>query len=128
MDYKHKLNISESNTTIFYNDGGLIHEVRKCLVETEYKSEWGLRVLPFCMFFDERFNEIDFIYSDDPDDPFKYSNHIGKYLKSKFELFKSSDFRFRIDSGIEGKQMKLEEFINFLKLENRETIINNILC
>jgi hypothetical protein len=121
MDYKHKLHILKDNTTIFYNDGvQKVREVRRCLVETKHSS--------FEMLFDERFNEIDFIYSDNPDDPFKYSNHIGKYLKSKFELFKSSDFRFRIDSGIEGKQMKLEEFINFLKLENRETIINNILC
>jgi len=122
MDYKHKLHILKDNTTIFYNDGvQKVREVRRCLVETKHSS--------FEMLFDERFNEIDFIYSDNPDIyPFKYSNHIGKYLKSKFELFKSSDFRFRIDSGIEGKQMKLEEFINFLKLENRETIINNILC
>jgi len=121
MDYKHKFHISEGNTTIFYNDGGQeVREVRRCLVETDHSS--------FKMLFDERFNEIDFIYSDNPDDPFKYSNHIGKYLRSKFELFKSSDFRFRMDSGIEGKQMWLEDFINFLKLENRETIINNILC
>ena len=121
MDYKHKLHISKDNTTIFYNDGGQeVREVRKCLVKTDHSS--------FQMLFDERFNEMDFIYSDNPDDPFKYSNHVGKYLRSKFELFKSSDFRFRMDSGIEGKQMWLEDFINFLKLENRETIINNILC
>lgn len=126
MEYKHKLHISKDNTIIFYNDGVKgVSEVRKCLVETEHSS--------FQMLFDERFNEIDFIYSDNPDDPFKYSNHVGKYLKSKFHQFKSNlilkDFEYRIGNGFEGsKRMILEDFINFLKSENRETIINNILC
>ena len=119
MDYKHKLHISEA--TIFYNDGQWQgHEVRRCLIKSEHSQ--------FQMLFDERFNEIDFVYSDNPDDPFKYQNHVGKYLKSKFLEFKSTDFRYRTGDGFEGMSMKLEDFISFLKKENREKLINEIIA
>ena len=116
MEYKHKLHISEA--TIFYNDDERgIRGVRRCLVETEHSH--------FRMLFDERFNEINFAYTE-PDDPFNQSL-VGNYLKSKFEQFKLSDFRYRTGDGFESMSMKLEDFINFLKTENREKIINEVI-
>jgi hypothetical protein len=128
MDYKHKLHISEGNFTIFYNDGrsrvrvpSSPREVRRCLVETEYTS--------FQMLFDERFNELDFVYNDKPNDPFSYVNKSVEYLKEKFKELKSTDFRYKSGDGYEGsKTLYLEDFITYLKSENREIIINNILC
>jgi hypothetical protein len=81
------------------------------------------------MMVDERFNELDFIYDERPNDPFNHVNQSTEYLKQKYNELKSTDFRYKSGDGYEGsKTIYLEEFINFLKLENRETIINNILC
>lgn len=117
MEYKHKLHIPKANATIFYNDGVEKHEVRKCLVESVHTT--------FQILLDERFNEINFT--------FEYKNHVSDYLKSEFQKFKSNliiqDFEYRIGNGFEGKKrINLEDFITYLKSENRETIINNILC
>lgn len=128
MDFKHKQNIfykstiGDMNVVISYNDPKVnMNDVRKCLVTLGEQS--------FQLLFDERFNEIDFIYNDNPDDPFKYSNVIAKYLKFKFEQLKSTDFRYGKSDWVENtKNIKLEDYINFLKKENRELIIDNILC
>lgn len=83
------------------------------------------------MIIDERFNEVDFIYSvvlDVLDDPFKHSNKISEYLKSKYEELKSTDFRYKRGEGYDGdRTIYLGDFISFLKKENRNDIIEKVL-
>ena len=127
MDFNKKLNLiyktssGEVPVDIYYNDPVTnLEDVRKCMVISNKQS--------FELLLDERFNEIDFIYNDSPDDPFKYSNTISEYLKFKFNQLKSTDFRYRLDQGIEGtERIRLEDYIGFLKKENRDLLINSIL-
>ena len=127
MNFDKKLNLlyktssSKIPVIVYYNDPVTsLEDVRKCKVVTNEQS--------FDLIFDERFNEIDFIYNDNPDDPFKYSNILSDYLTFKFNQLKSTDFRYRLDEGIEGtKSIRLEDYINFLKKENRDLLINSIL-
>lgn len=127
MNFDKKLNLlyktssSKIPVIVYYNDPATsLEDVRKCKVVTNEQS--------FDLIFDERFNEIDFIYNDNPDDPFKYSNILSDYLTFKFNQLKSTDFRYRLDEGIEGtKRIRLEDYINFLKKENRDLLINSIL-
>lgn len=123
--FKYKLHIHSPNIDLLYDDvntiGSRIREVREVRVLTNNDT--------FIMMVDERFNELDFIYNDKPNDPFNYSNQSAEYLKKKYNELKSTDFRYKSGDGYEGsKILYLEDFITYLKSENRETIINNILC
>jgi len=121
--FKYKLHIQNQNIELLYdgvNTGANIREVREVKVLTPNDT--------FIIMVDERFNELDFIYNDKPNDPFHYINQSTEYLKKKYNELKSTDFRYKSGDGYEGsKKIHLEDFITYLKLENRETIINNIL-
>jgi site-specific DNA-adenine methylase len=122
--FKYKLHIHNQNIELLYDDVNT--------VDKNIRSVREVRVLvensQFIMMFDERFNELDFIYNDRPNDPFSYVNQSTEYLKEKFKELKSKDFRYKSGDGYEGsKILYLEDFITYLKSENRETIINNIL-
>jgi len=124
-NFKYKLHIHKPNIDLLYDDvntiGSRIREVREVRVLTKDSQ--------FIMMVDERFNELDFVYNDKPNDPFNYSNQSAEYLKQKYNELKSTDFRYKSGGGYEGsKIIYLEDFITYLKSENRETIINNILC
>jgi hypothetical protein len=123
--FKYKLHLHNPSIDLLYDDvntiGSRIREVREVRVLTKDSQ--------FIMMFDERFNELDFVYNDKPNDPFSYVNKSAEYLKEKFKELKSTDFRYKSGDGYEGsKTLYLEDFITYLKSENRETIINNILC
>lgn len=123
--FKYKLHLHSPNIDLLYDDvsliGSRIREVREVRVLTKDSQ--------FIMMVDERFNELDFIYNDKPNNPFNYVNQSADYLKEKFKELKSTDFRYKSGDGYEGsKTLYLEDFITYLKSENRETIINNILC
>lgn len=123
--FKYKLHLHSPNIDLLYDDvntiGSRIREVREVRVLAKNSQ--------FIMMVDERFNELDFVYNDRPDDPVNYSNPSAEYLKEKFKELKSTDFRYKSGDGYEGsKTLYLEDFIIYLKSENRETIINNILC
>jgi hypothetical protein len=123
--FKYKLHLHSPNIDLLYDDvsliGSRIREVREVRVLTKDSQ--------FIMMVDERFNELDFIYNDKPNNPFNYVNQSAEYLKEKFKELKSTDFRYKSGDGYEGsKTLYLEDFITYLKSENRETIINNILC
>ena len=124
-NFKYKLHIHKPNIDLLYDDvntlGTRIREVREVRVLTSDDL--------FIMMVDERFNELDFIYSENPIDPFSCVNQSAEYLKQKYNELKSTDFRYKSGDGYDGsKILYLEDFITYLKSENRETIINNILC
>jgi hypothetical protein len=123
--FKYNLHINGTGIDLLYDDvntiGSRIREVREVRVITSNDV--------FIMMFDERFNELDFIYDEKPTDPFSHVNQSANYLKEKFNDLKSTDFRYKSGDGYEGsKIIYLEDFITYLRSENRETIINNILC
>lgn len=124
-NFKYKLHIHKPNIDLLYDDvntlGTRIREVREVRVLTPDDI--------FIMMVDERFNELDFIYSEKLIDPFSYVNQSAEYLKQKYNELKSTDFRYKSGNGYDSsKILYLEDFITYLKSENRETIINNILC
>ena len=123
--FKYKLHIQNQNIELLYDDVNTVDKniraVREVRVINSNES--------LIMMVDERFNELDFIYNDKPNDPFHYINQSTEYLKKKYNELKSTDFRYKSGDGYEGsKTIHLENFISYLKSENRETIINNILC
>jgi hypothetical protein len=123
--FKYKLHIQNQNIELLYDDVNTVDKniraVREVRVINSNES--------LIMMVDERFNELDFIYNDKPNDPFHYINQSTEYLKKKYNELKSTDFRYKSGDGYEGsKTIHLENFITYLKSENRETIINNILC
>lgn len=118
----------------------LLYDVPEINADVKGVREVEVKVLSkerfITMLIDERFNEIDFIYSDVLDvldDPFKYSNKISEYLKEKYEELKSTDFRYKrdgettFDYGLVKRTIYLEDFISFLKKENRNQIIDGLL-
>lgn len=123
--FKYKLHIHKPNIDLLYDDvnnlASRILEVREVRVLTSNDV--------FIMMVDERFNELDFIYDEKTTDPFNHVNQSSNYLKEKYNELKSTDFRYKSGDGYEGsKVLYLEDFITYLKSENREIIINNILC
>jgi hypothetical protein len=126
--FKYKLHIQNQNIELLYDDVNTVDKniraVREVRVINSNES--------LIMMVDERFNELDFIYNDKSilltNDPFHYINQSAKYLTKKYNELKSTDFRYKSGDGYDGsKTIYLEDFITYLKSENRETIINNIL-
>ena len=124
-NFKYKLHIHTQNIELLYNDTNTIDKTIRGVREVRVLTNKGV----FVMMVDERFNELDFIYDERPNDPFNHVNQSAEYLKQKYNEIKSTDFRYKSGDGYEGsKTIHLENFITYLKSENRETIINNILC
>ena len=125
FNFKYKLHIHTQNIELLYNDTNTIDKTIRGVREVRVITNKGV----FVMMVDERFNELDFIYDERPNDPFNHVNQSAEYLKQKYNELKSTDFRYKSGDGYEGsKTIHLENFITYLKSENRETIINNILC
>lgn len=123
--FKYKLHIQDQNIELLYDDVNTVDKTIRGVREVRVLSKNESLI----MMVDERFNELDFIYNDEkPNDPFNYINKSVEYLKKKYNELKSTDFRYKSDDGYDGsKTIHLEDFITYLKSENRETIINNIL-
>ena len=121
--FKYKLHIIEPSIDLLYDDtntiGSRIREVREVKVLTTNDS--------FIVMFDERFNELDFIYEKN-NNSFDCVKKSSEFLKEKFDDLKSTDFRYKSGNGYDGsKILYLEDFITYLKSENRELTINKIL-
>ena len=123
--FKYKLHIQDQNIELLYDDVNTVDKTIRGVREVRVLSKNESLI----MMVDERFNELDFIYNDEkPNDPFNYINKSVEYLKKKYNELKSTDFRYKSGDGYDGsKTIHLEDFITYLKSENRETIINNIL-
>ena len=88
--------------------------VRKCEIITSNGS--------FNMVIDERFNQINFSRNSS-----NWTQAVN-FLIDNYHSLLSSDYRYKIESGIEGtRRLHLEEFIDFLKTNNRDITINHIL-
>jgi hypothetical protein len=76
------------------------------------------------MYLDERFNDLEFRGFDKEED----LSQIIDYLTDKYQELKNSDFRYKRGDGYEGdKTLYLEDFIEYLKIENRDKTIEKIL-
>jgi hypothetical protein len=122
--FKYKLHIHNQNIELLYDDVNTIDKTIRGVREVRVLTPNDV----FIMMVDERFNELDFVYNDKPNDPFNYVNQSTEYLKQKYNELKSTDFRYKSGDGYDGsKTIYLEDFITYLKSENREIIIDNIL-
>ena len=120
--FKYKLHIQNQNIELLYDDVNTIDKTIRGVREVRVLSKNESLI----MMVDERFNELDFIYNHN--DPFNYINQSAEYLTKKYNELKSTDFRYKSGDGYDSsKTIHLEDFITYLKSENRETIINNIL-
>jgi hypothetical protein len=121
MDFKYKYHIPNSDIQLYFNDSINSYDIRGMREVKVISSD-----IEFTMMIDERFNECDFIYDSIDKDTSKNKTEI--YLKKKYEDLKKSDFRYKNGKGIEStKTIKLEDFINFIKTESRNSTIEKIL-
>jgi hypothetical protein len=86
------------------------------------------------MYIDERFNDLEFRGFDNITGQLFSKNReedlsqIIDYLTEKYQELKNSDFRYKRGEGYEGdKTLYLEDFIEHLKVENRDKTIEKIL-
>lgn len=131
MDNTFRFLYKDFDITIhYYKKLSDIREVRECLVVIDYSKSRPLYIGEpdrFKLFFDERFNELDFSFSSD--DPLNgITRELANYLRYEFNNLKQTDFRYRISDGLESDlTLYLETFLDFLKVENRNNIINQII-
>lgn len=124
--YKNKFFLVEYNAKLLYDDSPVflgINEVRK--VRLIYDNRTCV------MYLDERFNDLEFrVFDNITGELFTKSKdeEVIDYLKDKYQELKNSDFRYKRGDGYEGdKSIYLEDFINYLKIENRDKTIEKIL-
>lgn len=124
--YKNKFFLVEHNAQLLYDDfinflG--IKEVRK--VRLIYDNRTCV------MYLDERFNDLEFRGFDNISGELFFKSKDEKvidYLTDKYQELKNSDFRYKRGDGYEGdKSIYLEDFIEHLKVENRDKTIEKIL-
>ncbi len=125
--YKNKFLLVEHNARLLYDDSqSLVKEVRRIMV---------IHYDKICiMYLDERFNGLEFRGFDNITGQLFSKNReedlsqIIDYLKDKYQELKNSDFRYKRGDGYEGdKTLYLEDFIEYLKIENRDKTIEKIL-
>lgn len=105
---------------------------RTCKLSWEIGSVFPSRRLLEVKLFDEDNEIVVPIFLDERDNTIQIPENFHKhsvmiYLYEKFLELKSSDFRYQKDSGFEGKTLFLEEFINFLLQEERDSQITKII-
>ena len=125
--YKNNFFLVEHNAQLLYDDSqSLVKEVRRIMVIHYNKT--------CIMYLDERFNDLEFRGFDNITGQLFSKNReeelsqIIDYLKDKYQELKNSDFRYKRGEGYEGdKTLYLEDFIEHLKVENRDKTIEKIL-
>jgi hypothetical protein len=127
--YTNNFFLVEHTAQLLYDDSNHnIKEVRRIRLIYDHRS--------CIMYLDERFNDLEFrgfsgrlspnttgeIFSKNREDK------LIDYLKDKYQELKNSDFRYKRGDGYEGdKKLYLEDFIEYLKIENRDKKIEKIL-
>ena len=125
--YTNNFFLVEHNAQLLYDDSqSLVKEVRRIMVIHYNKT--------CIMYLDERFNDLEFRGFDNITGQLFSKNReedlsqIIDYLIDKYQELKNSDFRYKRGDGYEGdKTLYLEDFIEYLKVENRDKTIEKIL-
>ena len=125
--YKNNFFLVEHNAQLLYDDSNsVVREVRRIMVIHYDKT--------CIMYLDERFNDLEFRGFDNITGQLFFKNReedlsqIIDYLTEKYQELKNSDFRYKRGDGYEGdKSIYLEDFIEHLKVENRDKTIEKIL-
>ena len=125
--YKNSFFLVEHNAQLLYDDSNsVVREVRRIMVIHYDKT--------CIMYLDERFNDLEFRGFDNITGQLFFKNReedlsqIIDYLTDKYQELKNSDFRYKRGDGYEGdKTLYLEDFIEYLKVENRDKTIEKIL-
>ena len=125
--YKNSFFLVEHNAQLLYDDSNsVVREVRRIMVIHYDKT--------CIMYLDERFNDLEFRGFDNNTGQLFSKNReedlsqIIDYLTEKYQELKNSDFRYKRGDGYEGdKTLYLEDFIEHLKVENRDKTIEKIL-
>ncbi len=122
--YKNNFFLVEHNAQLLYDDSNsVVREVRRVRLICNNRT--------CVMYIDERFNDLEFRGFDNiTGELFTKSKDekVIDYLKHKYQELKNSDFRYKRGDGYEGdKTLYLEDFIEYLKIENRDKKIEKIL-
>ena len=122
--YKNSFFLVEHNAQLLYDDSNsVVREVRRVRLICNNRT--------CVMYIDERFNDLEFRGFDNiTGELFTKSKDekVIDYLKDKYQELKNSDFRYKRGDGYEGdKTLYLEDFIEYLKVENRDKTIEKIL-
>ena len=125
--YTNNFFLAEHNAQLLYDDSNsVVREVRRIMVIHYNKT--------CIMYLDERFNDLEFRGFDNITGQLFSKNReedlsqIIDYLTEKYQELKNSDFRYKRGDGYEGdKTLYLEDFIEYLKIENRDKKIEKIL-
>jgi hypothetical protein len=129
--YKNSFFLVEHNAQLLYDDSNsVVKEVRRVRLICNNRT--------CVMYIDERFNDLEFrgfdnitgeLFTKSKDEKvIDYLTEVIDYLKDKYQELKNSDFRYKRGDGYEGdKSIYLEDFIEHLKVENRDKTIEKIL-
>ena len=122
--YTNNFFLVEHNAQLLYDDSNsVVREVRRVRLICNNRT--------CVMYIDERFNDLEFRGFDNiTGELFTKSKDekVIDYLKEKYQELKNSDFRYKRGDGYEGdKSIYLEDFIEHLKVENRDKTIEKIL-
>ena len=125
--YTNNFFLAEHNAQLLYDDSNsVVREVRRIMVIHYDKT--------CIMYLDERFNDLEFRGFDNITGQLFSKNReedlsqIIDYLTEKYQELKNSDFRYKRGDGYEGdKTLYLEDFIEYLKIENSDKKIEKIL-
>ncbi len=118
------LNLIEQDINLYWKDRkkqfSHVTGVREVKVVTKDRT--------FTMLIDERFNDIDFMYQEEITNPFSFRDRSSDFLKEKYSQLLNSDFRYKKGKEFDSsKSLMLDDFINFLKIENRNSTLEKIL-
>ncbi len=118
------LNLIEQDINLYWKDRkkqfSHVTGVREVKVVTKDRT--------FTMLIDERFNDIDFMYKEEITNPFSFRDRSSDFLKEKYSQLLNSDFRYKKGKEFDSsKSLMLDDFINFLKIENRNSTLEKIL-
>jgi hypothetical protein len=129
--YTNNFFLVEHNAQLLYDDSNsVVREVRRVRLICNNRT--------CVMYIDERFNDLEFrgfdnitgeLFTKSKDEKvIDYLTEVIDYLTEKYQELKNSDFRYKRGDGYEGdKSIYLEDFIEHLKVENRDKTIEKIL-
>ena len=133
--YKNSFFLVEHNAQLLYDDSQSLVKLYNKHYVKEVRRIMVMHYDKTCiMYLDERFNDLEFRGFDNITGQLFSKNReedlsqIIDYLKDKYQELKNSDFRYKRGDGYEGdKSIYLEDFIEHLKVENRDKTIEKIL-